>query len=701
MSNTITEPFTVGDWLIEPELLCISKSKEVRKLEFRTMEILLCLVSNQGEVVSKKKLLNEVWGEVYVTSNSLTRGISKLRKAFDDDPHNPKYIDTISKSGYRLVAPVKFNLDSNYNTQLGTLISPTTSDDKSRRWLWSLVAITVVLVFNLASVSFRDIYSEFYDPIPVSTLVGPERGLAISPDGKKISFSYVEPGTNNIDVYVKLLDDLSQIKFTNLETQQAYGIWSPDGNYMAYASVEDGNCGIYREPSFGGEKVRIGDCFQAPRDFVWSPDGKTIAFTDFKPRRQTRSIFFLDIETHVSEEILTTEKGISNKTPTFSSNGEYLFFNRTIDGQNGDIYKMRISDKELTRLTFDNSWILGLDIFDNGKQIAFSSNRGGPWAMWKMPISNGIITRFHINDRVPAYPRFSANGKRMVYKSIQDQIQLWTIEKEESGFKTPVQVASSTRTEIHPSLSNDGNKIVFISNRSGNFEVWSNNLKDNNLTKLTSLKGSFVNMPSWSRDGSEVVFDARINEDNAIYILDVASKLIRTFIDLKGDQVNARYSRDGKFIYFASNHSGTWQIWKKSVFDTNAAIEQITTNGGYHMQEGYNDGYLYYSRSDASGIWRLKEGDDKAEELFISNLSSIDWGSWVPVNDGILYINRDFGIQIYHQSYNTEKAPVSLFNPAKRIQLANPTLTATLDGSKIIFAQIENSEDEIMMVDFK
>ena len=481
---------------------------------------------------------------------------------------------------------------------------------------------------------------------------------------------------------------------------QGYGIWSPDGNYMAYVSTEDGNCGIYKEPSFGGTKTRIGDCYQQPRDFIWSPDGKTIAFSDVKPTAQTRNIFFLDVATQASKEILIPENGVSNRSPVFSPNGAFLIF-RKINSQGNDIYKLRLADTTLTRLTFDKARMLGLDIFDKGQQIAFSSDRGGTWALWKVPIDGGIITRFHINDRVPTHPKFATNGKRMIYKSLRDQTRVWAIENQGNGFKAPVPIVSSTRSEIHPSLSNNGKKVVFISNRSGHFEIWTNSFEQNNPTKLTSLKGSFINMPSWSMDDLEVVFDARIDGNNAVYILDIASKMTRTFIDLDGDQVNAHYARDGKAIYFASNHSGTWQIWKKSVFEEKVPIEQVTVNGGYYMQEGPNDGYLYYSRFDTAGLWRMKEVGETQAELFIPNLSDFDWGNWVCVRDGITYIDRSAGIQIHHQSYNQTEAPDSLFTPSKRIQSWGSSLSATVDGSKVIYVQIENSEDELMMVNFR
>ena len=77
MTVAAAEPFKVGDWLVDPALLRISKNGEVRKLEFRTMEILLCLVANKGEVVSKRKLHDEVWKEVSKAQDALGAAVGK------------------------------------------------------------------------------------------------------------------------------------------------------------------------------------------------------------------------------------------------------------------------------------------------------------------------------------------------------------------------------------------------------------------------------------------------------------------------------------------------------------------------------------------------------------------------------------------------------------------------------------------------
>src|SRR6188474_2683722 len=70
------------------------------------MQVLVCLAERAGQVVSKDRLLHAAWADTSVTDDVLTRAISELRRLFDDDPKQPRVIETIPKAGYRLIAPV-------------------------------------------------------------------------------------------------------------------------------------------------------------------------------------------------------------------------------------------------------------------------------------------------------------------------------------------------------------------------------------------------------------------------------------------------------------------------------------------------------------------------------------------------------------------------------------------------------------------
>jgi len=106
-STRLSHAFFVGDWLVEPELNRIQRSGERAHLEPKVMEVLVCLIQANGDVVSKEQLIRQVWQGMFVTDDVLKGSIWQLRKAFQDHSKHPKVIETIPKSGYRLLLPVR------------------------------------------------------------------------------------------------------------------------------------------------------------------------------------------------------------------------------------------------------------------------------------------------------------------------------------------------------------------------------------------------------------------------------------------------------------------------------------------------------------------------------------------------------------------------------------------------------------------
>jgi TolB-like protein/Flp pilus assembly protein TadD len=100
--------FRMGAWLVQPSLDAITRDGATVHLEPKVMEVLVCLAQHPGEPILKETLLKAVWPDTFVTDDVLTRSISELRRAFEDDARESKVIQTIPKRGYRLLAPVTF-----------------------------------------------------------------------------------------------------------------------------------------------------------------------------------------------------------------------------------------------------------------------------------------------------------------------------------------------------------------------------------------------------------------------------------------------------------------------------------------------------------------------------------------------------------------------------------------------------------------
>ncbi len=96
----------VGAWCVDPAAGQISRNGETARLDARTMRLLLCLAERPGEVVSIDELLERAWSGVIVGSDSVYQAVASLRRLLGDDPKEPKYIATVPRLGYRMVAAV-------------------------------------------------------------------------------------------------------------------------------------------------------------------------------------------------------------------------------------------------------------------------------------------------------------------------------------------------------------------------------------------------------------------------------------------------------------------------------------------------------------------------------------------------------------------------------------------------------------------
>jgi TolB-like protein/class 3 adenylate cyclase/Flp pilus assembly protein TadD len=97
----------VGDFRVDATRNEVSRDGVAVRLEPKVVEVLVHLAARAGEVVSRDELMSSLWPGVVVGDDAVTQAIIKLRRALGDDAHQPTYIETISKRGYRLIAAVE------------------------------------------------------------------------------------------------------------------------------------------------------------------------------------------------------------------------------------------------------------------------------------------------------------------------------------------------------------------------------------------------------------------------------------------------------------------------------------------------------------------------------------------------------------------------------------------------------------------
>jgi DNA-binding winged helix-turn-helix (wHTH) protein/WD40 repeat protein len=122
--------FRLGEWLVEPSLNRISRVGSAVQLESKAMDVLVHLAGRAGEVVTHAELQDAVWQTEFVSYNTVAGRIFELREALGDDAKEPRYIETITKRGYRLIAEVSFGAETEPDAGVVMTLQSEARDDR-------------------------------------------------------------------------------------------------------------------------------------------------------------------------------------------------------------------------------------------------------------------------------------------------------------------------------------------------------------------------------------------------------------------------------------------------------------------------------------------------------------------------------------------------------------------------------------------
>ncbi|MGQ0751398.1 MAG: winged helix-turn-helix domain-containing protein [Betaproteobacteria bacterium] len=137
----------IGEWSVRPAANELGRNGDTLRLEPKVMEVLMLLAEHAGEVVSREALLSAIWQNTMVGDDALTQAVIKLRKSLQDTARASRYIETISKRGYRLIAPVE-RLGSRQPQTAAPTGPAVLTQEPVRRWMTGALAVSLGLVVS-------------------------------------------------------------------------------------------------------------------------------------------------------------------------------------------------------------------------------------------------------------------------------------------------------------------------------------------------------------------------------------------------------------------------------------------------------------------------------------------------------------------------------------------------------------------------
>jgi TolB protein len=259
--------------------------------------------------------------------------------------------------------------------------------------------------------------------------------------------------------------------------------WSPDSREVIYSM--GGSLWRQKIDSAVARQLTEGNGYDYQPD--WSPDGKSVVYCSY----QNDAIELWELDLASGKSVQLSEGGAVNVEPRWSPDGTKIVFVSTSYNKRFHIFSAEVHDGRLsnvTRLTEETKsslpryYYAAYDTEINpvwsrdGKEILFVSNRGhiyGTGGFWRMKAEPGAAPReIHYEETTwRARPDFSPDGSKIVYSSYlgRQWHQLWVMPSA-GGDAFPVSYGDWDET--YARWSPNGQTLAFISNRSGNTELW-------------------------------------------------------------------------------------------------------------------------------------------------------------------------------------------------------------------------------------
>jgi Tol biopolymer transport system component/DNA-binding winged helix-turn-helix (wHTH) protein len=609
MSLTFKHIYRFDSFVLDVDERVLLRDGRMVPLTPKVFETLLLLVRNQGSIVTKQKILDTLWPDVFVEESNITFNITMLRKALGDTKRSSVHIETVPRRGYRFktevrevheeengpatvrVAALSGNRTS--ESKVDTLIQPRRPLELQERssvpqmrdahvtWqpsslpmdrrriplpllflLAAILLLAAALAWKLSARSGKEKprVAAQMPLIPAGlkfeqiTTYGNVISAAISPDGKQVA--YVEENNGEQSLWIKQVA-------TSINVQIAppvYSVYnkiafSHDGNYIYFVQhAQNESSDLYRIPILGGPPAKL---VRNVEEFSLSPDDQSVVFKRRNRIERQDTLYLGDLNSGQERQLLV------HKAP------DWLWtFSWSPDGQ---VIICATGETDSARQTMGISVV---DVQTGAEKLLVKPNwyfiRQFEW----LPDGKGVL----ICAKEKLWP------------------EIWVMSYPGAELH---KLTDDLNYYLSISLTAQADKMIAVQSKLAS-QVWISPSLD--VSKARNIAGGRGKL-AWMPDG-RIVYDYASRSGSDLWIAKSDGTDPKQLIFNSGFNDWPAVSSDGRSIVFQSDRTGAQHLWRMNPDGSN----QVQLTNGYAERNASisPDGkWVFYNSSTDNSLWKI------------------------------------------------------------------------------------------------
>lgn len=693
------QPFIIGKCHVIPIEYAIKfDDHNKQSLQPKFIEVLCYLAEHFPRVIPREELIDNVWaGNNYVGEKALTNAIWHLRQNLKGAKDEEEAIETIRKVGYRLLIEPRL-VDAKETNTKSIQVFNNTEKLKKNLGIIAFSIVSLWLLFHLVT-DERTPSQSFITQITREP--GAELFPSPSPDGRYVVYKWLSTDRPaNLYIHDTQQPELAAKQLTFGSDVKGLSVWSNDGSYLYYTqkNVEQAYCEVLQLKVSTNQTKKIADCpLNGGYSYIdISPDDQTLAYRGYSEPAERNGIYFISLRDSNAKPYrfsCANNCGYEDRDFAFSPDGESIAVTRRVNRFNENLFLVNLHTKEAEQLTTTEEDIVGLTWHPSGEKLAFGAQRADIRTGYVIDIDDKKITELDIDGF--SYPGYAKHSGQLYYQQRDEKYHIASLQINQDISISPFPVIQSDFNHHSPDYSPIAQKLVYVSNESGFYELWLSDANGRNRKQLTNLQQT-LRYPSWSHDGTRIAFLAPSENNNSdkIYILDADSLKLSVVPSPYAEHNRPTWSFDDNGIISAIYDHEYTDLHYISIAD--GTSKRITFDGGRYGVMISPTEMLYTTTKN--GLWR-KNIDGEAPPLnVISEEKFNSTYTWTYKNRGVYFRHNTLSSHhIVYYDFTAQKEIPIVRLPLRTFE-SYGSLTYLPKLNKLMFAATQHPQADIKLL---